>query len=276
MLIQPVGLSRGLHAADRPVEQVLQRSGQRPGVFRDAEEQRIGSCDLAAQIGDGRRQRVMVVVGIEVGECAQPLEERGRHPGRSDCCRGVEHRLIARAGADAAADQQDAQAFEALPADQAARLLGGQDPQTRDWLTLARKAGFTFAYASTRVIHRRNDGGIDGQHHVAAGGDEEHGPLGRGPGRDLAGAPRSSLTTTPWKCRSPRRTWLMIAGENAAGLCGSILRVVGGRHHDERRAGLDRSTERGDVRIAPRRDVIGDPAAGIGVGVHPARARESA
>ena len=94
--------------ADGPVEQVLERAGERAGVLRGREHHRIGGRELAAQLGDRRREWVGVVVGIEMRERREPgvrdgLDRRRRHGGN-----GRQDRGVRRPGPHAARDEQEA------------------------------------------------------------------------------------------------------------------------------------------------------------------------
>jgi hypothetical protein len=61
-----------LHAADRPVEQVLQRARHRTGVLGSGEQECVRNGDAMTKLGHVDRQRVLVVVGIEMRELPIP------------------------------------------------------------------------------------------------------------------------------------------------------------------------------------------------------------
>ena len=72
------GLAVGAGVADRPLEQVLQRAGQRPGVLGRADEQRVGAGDGRPEIRDRGMDglALAVVVGVEVGQGRHAVVER--------------------------------------------------------------------------------------------------------------------------------------------------------------------------------------------------------
>ena len=71
-----------LVVADGPVEEVLERSGQGTGVLRRAEHHGVGGSDGCSQLGDRRRERPLVAVGVEVRETVEALVEDGDDSGR--------------------------------------------------------------------------------------------------------------------------------------------------------------------------------------------------
>jgi len=64
-------LGFGLDAAHRPVEEVLEGPGHVAGVFGGADEQGVGVLNLPAQLDHLGGERVVIVVGIEMGERGQ-------------------------------------------------------------------------------------------------------------------------------------------------------------------------------------------------------------
>jgi hypothetical protein len=56
----------GVVIADGPVQEVLERPGERSRIFGGREDDRVGGPDPGSQVGDGTGERIAIVVGVEM------------------------------------------------------------------------------------------------------------------------------------------------------------------------------------------------------------------
>ena len=102
------GFADHLHAADEPVQCVLEHARHPVGVLRAADENRIGRRDLRAQIRDRSRERVAVVAWIEMGKAGETGVDHDLDVSGGDEPRGAHDRGVGRRGPKAAGNGEDA------------------------------------------------------------------------------------------------------------------------------------------------------------------------
>jgi hypothetical protein len=95
--------------ADRPLEQVLEGSGQCARVFGRAQQERVGRGDLRAQLGHGGIDRLTlaIVVRIEVRQPAHAVIHSPGHAWRRYGARRLEHSGVRGFRTKAARHHQD-------------------------------------------------------------------------------------------------------------------------------------------------------------------------
>ena len=87
-------LAVDLAPADRPVEDVLERTRKRPRVLGRREQDRVGRADGGPQLRHGGIERLGVVVRVEVRQPIEPVVPHGRHACRRDRRGSAQHRGV--------------------------------------------------------------------------------------------------------------------------------------------------------------------------------------
>jgi ribosomal protein S18 acetylase RimI-like enzyme len=100
-------LAVGAAVAHGPLEQVLERPGQRAGVFGRAQQERVGRSDVRAQVRHGgvHGLSLAVIVRVEMGQVRHASVERRGQAVAGELARRPEHRGVGRASAQAPGDQ---------------------------------------------------------------------------------------------------------------------------------------------------------------------------